>query len=89
MKLFQFSNNNSSIQFTLLITTYDNYFNYFTNCDYLLRFTRYKNYLIICSVELGKQLAKAVQEDLKDCSKVTSHDASTNGLINFIKCNRG
>ncbi|XP_065064968.1 glucose-6-phosphate isomerase-like [Rhopilema esculentum] len=40
-------------------------------------------------VELGKQLAKAVQEDLKDSSKVTSHDASTNGLINFIKCHRG
>jgi glucose-6-phosphate isomerase len=36
-------------------------------------------------VELGKQLAKAIEGDLKDYSHVSSHDSSTNGLINFIK----
>lgn len=37
-------------------------------------------------VELGKQLAKAIEPELADKSTVvTSHDASTNGLINFIK----
>jgi len=37
-------------------------------------------------VELGKQLAKAIEPELGDKSTViTSHDASTNGLINFIK----
>lgn len=38
-------------------------------------------------VELGKQLAKAIEPELADNSKVSSHDASTNGLINFIKGN--
>ncbi|CAK1543514.1 unnamed protein product [Leptosia nina] len=38
-------------------------------------------------VELGKQLAKAIEPELQDNSKVTSHDASTNGLINFLKAN--
>ncbi|VDN58278.1 unnamed protein product [Dracunculus medinensis] len=36
-------------------------------------------------VELGKQLAKVVQAELKDDQEVHSHDASTNGIINFIK----
>ncbi|XP_071958146.1 glucose-6-phosphate isomerase-like [Antedon mediterranea] len=36
-------------------------------------------------VELGKQLAKIIQPELKGTDPVTSHDASTNGLINFIK----
>lgn len=36
-------------------------------------------------VELGKQLAKAIEVDLNDSNKTTSHDSSTNGLINFIK----
>lgn len=36
-------------------------------------------------VELGKQLAKAIEVDLNDANKTTSHDSSTNGLINFIK----
>lgn len=36
-------------------------------------------------VELGKALAKAIEVDLADPSKTTSHDSSTNGLINFIK----
>ncbi|KAJ3213183.1 hypothetical protein HDU67_003198 [Dinochytrium kinnereticum] len=36
-------------------------------------------------VELGKQLANAILPELKDDSPVTSHDSSTNGLINFYK----
>ncbi|KAG7170611.1 glucose-6-phosphate isomerase-like [Homarus americanus] len=36
-------------------------------------------------VELGKQLAKAIEPELQDKTPVSSHDASTNGLINFIK----
>lgn len=36
-------------------------------------------------VELGKQLAKAIQPELEGPEPVTSHDSSTNGLINFIK----
>ncbi|WP_461788525.1 glucose-6-phosphate isomerase [Pedobacter sp.] len=36
-------------------------------------------------VELGKQLAQKIQPELKDASPVTSHDASTNGLINQYK----
>lgn len=39
-------------------------------------------------VELGKQLAKAILPELGDDSKVETHDASTNGLINFYKENR-
>ncbi|CAG9859661.1 unnamed protein product [Phyllotreta striolata] len=38
-------------------------------------------------VELGKALAKAIEPELQDDSPVTSHDSSTNGLINFIKAN--
>jgi glucose-6-phosphate isomerase len=36
-------------------------------------------------VELGKQLAKAILPELKAPGPVTSHDASTDGLINFFK----
>ncbi|CAB3249117.1 unnamed protein product [Arctia plantaginis] len=38
-------------------------------------------------VELGKQLAKAIEPELQDNAPVTSHDGSTNGLINFLKAN--
>jgi len=39
-------------------------------------------------VELGKQLAKAIQPELLDVNvKISSHDSSTNGLINFFKSN--
>ncbi|KAK0084961.1 hypothetical protein PV325_006027 [Microctonus aethiopoides] len=38
-------------------------------------------------VELGKQLAKAIEPELNNNDKITSHDSSTNGLINFIKAN--
>ena len=36
-------------------------------------------------VELGKQLAKAILPELEAAGPVTSHDSSTNGLINFYK----
>ncbi len=39
-------------------------------------------------VELGKQLADTIQAELKDNKPVESHDASTNGLINFYKTHR-
>jgi len=36
-------------------------------------------------VELGKQLAKVIQPELTADEAATAHDASTNGLINFIR----
>lgn len=36
-------------------------------------------------VELGKQLAKAIESELRASSKVANHDSSTNNLINYIK----
>jgi glucose-6-phosphate isomerase len=36
-------------------------------------------------VELGKQLANQILPELKDGSEVSSHDSSTNGLINTFK----
>eukprot|EP00999_Lentomonas_sp_LEN2_P002265 NODE_358_length_1597_cov_72.344218_g326_i0.p1 GENE.NODE_358_length_1597_cov_72.344218_g326_i0~~NODE_358_length_1597_cov_72.344218_g326_i0.p1 ORF type:complete len:517 (+),score=115.42 NODE_358_length_1597_cov_72.344218_g326_i0:212-1552(+) len=36
-------------------------------------------------VELGKQLAKAILPELNNDAPVSSHDASTNGVINFYK----
>ena len=36
-------------------------------------------------VELGKQLAKAILPELADEAAVTTHDSSTNGLINAYK----
>jgi len=39
-------------------------------------------------VELGKQLAKAILPELKGTGAVSSHDSSTNGLINYFKQNR-
>ncbi|XP_064598731.1 glucose-6-phosphate isomerase-like [Liolophura sinensis] len=39
-------------------------------------------------VELGKQLAKVIQPELKGKDPVNSHDASTNGLINFFKSHK-
>jgi glucose-6-phosphate isomerase len=36
-------------------------------------------------VELGKQLAQKIQPELKDDAKISSHDGSTNGLINQYK----
>ncbi len=39
-------------------------------------------------VELGKQLAGKILTELQSNDTVTSHDASTNGLINYFKANR-
>jgi glucose-6-phosphate isomerase len=39
-------------------------------------------------VELGKQLAQVIQPELRDAAPVSSHDASTNGLINYYKGHR-
>ena len=39
-------------------------------------------------VELGKQLANKILPELEDESSVSSHDASTNGLINAFKAMR-
>ena len=39
-------------------------------------------------VELGKQLAKAIQPELSGNELVSSHDCSTNGLINYFKTHR-
>ncbi|ESO90989.1 hypothetical protein LOTGIDRAFT_217535 [Lottia gigantea] len=39
-------------------------------------------------VELGKELAKVIQPEIKGSEQVSSHDSSTNGLINFIKSHR-
>jgi glucose-6-phosphate isomerase len=36
-------------------------------------------------VELGKQLASRILPELEDQSEITSHDASTNGLIAYLK----
>ena len=36
-------------------------------------------------VELGKQLAKNILPELKERNEITSHDSSTNGLINIYK----
>jgi len=40
-------------------------------------------------VELGKQLASAILPELAGSTPVSSHDASTNGLINHLKALRG
>ncbi|KAG7251699.1 hypothetical protein CRUP_006094 [Coryphaenoides rupestris] len=34
-------------------------------------------------VELGKQLAKKIEPELKGDAEVTTHDSSTNGLISL------
>jgi len=39
-------------------------------------------------VELGKQLAGEIARELEHDALVTSHDSSTNGLINYFKTNR-
>ncbi len=36
-------------------------------------------------VELGKQLAKVIEPELKGDATITAHDASTNGLIDYFK----
>ena len=39
-------------------------------------------------VELGKQLASKIQPELPGPQEVTTHDSSTNGLINWFKQQR-
>ncbi|MGH2520787.1 MAG: glucose-6-phosphate isomerase, partial [Chloroflexota bacterium] len=39
-------------------------------------------------VELGKQLARAIQPELEGAASISSHDSSTNGLINYYKAHR-
>ena len=36
-------------------------------------------------VELGKQLASAILPELETANAITTHDSSTNGLINYFK----
>lgn len=40
-------------------------------------------------VELGKELAHSIQSELHDNKKVSTHDSSTRGLINYYKKLRG
>jgi glucose-6-phosphate isomerase len=40
-------------------------------------------------VELGKQLAKGILADINKNEKVTNHDSSTNGLLNYYLNNKG
>lgn len=52
-------------------------------------FVNYNTFFdFILSVELGKQLAKVIEPELQNNEPVSSHDSSTNGLINFIKQSR-
>lgn len=39
-------------------------------------------------VELGKQLAKAIYPELENATNITTHDSSTNGLMNWWKGNK-
>ena len=39
-------------------------------------------------VELGKQLASTIRQELDDDRMVSGHDCSTNGLINYYKQQR-
>lgn len=39
-------------------------------------------------VELGKQLAGKILDELEQDRQITSHDSSTNGLMNYFKVNR-
>ncbi len=40
-------------------------------------------------VELGKQLAEKIEKELKNDESTSSHDSSTNGLMDYFKANRG
>jgi glucose-6-phosphate isomerase len=40
-------------------------------------------------VELGKQLANQILPELENSTQVTTHDSSTNGLINAYKQMKG
>ena len=40
-------------------------------------------------VELGKQLAKRIRPEMEGPARIATHDASTNGLVNYVKQLRG
>jgi glucose-6-phosphate isomerase len=40
-------------------------------------------------VELGKQLARRIRPEMEDDRPISSHDSSTNGLVNYVKQIRG
>jgi glucose-6-phosphate isomerase len=40
-------------------------------------------------VELGKQLAKRIRPEMESAEPISTHDASTNGLVNYVKQIRG
>jgi hypothetical protein len=56
----------------------------------IARYTNFIGFGFIscCSVELGKQLAKAILPELAGREPVAGHDSSTNGLINFMKSHK-
>uniref|UniRef100_A0A671XBU9 Glucose-6-phosphate isomerase n=1 Tax=Sparus aurata TaxID=8175 RepID=A0A671XBU9_SPAAU len=58
-----------------------------SQCFSSLTATDIKKSIKLLLVELGKQLAKKIEPELKDAAEVHSHDSSTNGLINFLKKN--
>ena len=45
-------------------------------------------FIVLYSVELGKQLATVIQQELRSPDPVSNHDASTNALINYMKSKR-
>jgi glucose-6-phosphate isomerase len=40
-------------------------------------------------VELGKQLAKRIRPEMESATQISTHDSSTNGLVNYAKQLRG
>ena len=44
--------------------------------------------LFMFRVELGKQLAKVIQPELTSTKCASTHDSSTNNLINYIKAHK-
>jgi glucose-6-phosphate isomerase len=40
-------------------------------------------------VELGKQLARRIRPEMESAAPIATHDASTNGLVNYVKALRG
>jgi hypothetical protein len=44
--------------------------------------------IVLYRVELGKQLAKTIEEELRGTTPASKHDSSTNNLINYIRDKR-
>lgn len=51
-------------------------------------FLKFIEILWFLRVDIGKKLAKTIHEELRSDLEATSHDPSTNNLINYIKVNR-